>query len=478
MLFSVRKFYNMLKTPHDLFTKLLCNDCKQVISCGPVKIKDNIGFCCGRCLKPECNNMRNTLFEDVAVYLTFPCQYEKFGCKYELKWNKSIDHEKKCIYRNGKLLSCPILPETECSYQGPRHEVLTHCTSSHADLIVNSPYIINPCTTWNVEELKKLKNLKKSSFKNIFATAHGFLFKIHFKLFFARDEMSLYVSLLGDLKLAIQFEFHVEVKHRDPTKGHLIFVKQVTDRNGGFGKKYAISTQLNSKVCINIKRNKTKCLNCKKEFSNIKNNELTNCCEKMNLVRNEIFEATRMLQRCSSSIYGCKYIDIPSNIDKHDNYFCKYSKDVDCKECKFVPFNEKKKPIEHMKENHFKNRYFGYSFEILGIFFLFKAEEALLISEKGNFFFHWRLRPSIDVLNILLDIVLTQPKISFSIICITNILTSDEKNLKIKIKLNCLTAREQHIGYLLYSKDHWELDFQLPSYILDKNCYYLSLEVE
>lgn len=431
----------MLQMPETLLTKLQCGDCKHIISCGPVYTKKDNQNSCGRCLQPE--NLRkqlprNLLYEDIAAYLNFPCKYFDFGCKVELKWNESVEHEKKCVFRRGELFSCPLIQK--CSYKGLRDEIVIHCSVSHPTLIVKHPFQVLSYSTWIVEEMKNLRN---SSFKNMFIIAHGCLFKIHFKLSFTTDNILLYVSYIGDLKLAAFFEFHVEVKNQIYFKKNLIFVKQVVDENEEFNEQLALTMKMNDQFSISIERNNTKCLNCHKEFLEISLKNFELCCDKWSFVRNEKSNPDRELQRCLFYEKGCTFFDIPLNIKKHECFLCRYSLIQMCDCCEFVPCEEGKSTLEHLEEAHLGERYFGKSININSDkLTLFDRKRELLITENGKVIWEWGTHPHLqmegNLLRFLPEGKIIHHNIFFHVRCFTDIPTYEEDKLKFKIKLKFL----------------------------------------
>ncbi|XP_066143798.1 uncharacterized protein [Euwallacea fornicatus] len=87
------------------FNQLKCSLCAKYLSVPPIFICTNNLFVCGRCDIPKTQFfVRDLLFENTAVNLSFPCSSD--GCLQKLKWGHVTEHELYCQYRDIKCCIC------------------------------------------------------------------------------------------------------------------------------------------------------------------------------------------------------------------------------------------------------------------------------------------------------------------------------------------------------------------------------------
>ncbi|KAK4873612.1 hypothetical protein RN001_012972 [Aquatica leii] len=92
--------------PDKIATTLICNYCHGYLSCGPIKIRQEM-YACGHCVTNGGDEViLPRIFENFLTNFVFPCKYYKEGCKKTVQFNDTQKHESKCSYRK---ISCPKL---------------------------------------------------------------------------------------------------------------------------------------------------------------------------------------------------------------------------------------------------------------------------------------------------------------------------------------------------------------------------------
>ncbi|XP_031359099.1 uncharacterized protein LOC116182697 [Photinus pyralis] len=94
----------------------------------------NGNFICGRCHETEPNAVSQLCYERMMSNFTFPCRYDKEGCTDRLRFNSSLEHERKCQYRP---IVCPSVLKKACTQSIPACQLYTHFIEAHKDLISN-----------------------------------------------------------------------------------------------------------------------------------------------------------------------------------------------------------------------------------------------------------------------------------------------------------------------------------------------------
>ncbi|XP_044259937.1 uncharacterized protein LOC123008254 [Tribolium madens] len=117
----------------DTLSKLKCDVCKKHLSHFPICISIDKKNICGRCSKSQESLTKNEVYEDLAQFVQFPCQYKKEGCN-ETAFPKDIPiHEERCVFR---VIKCPTKHFTSCNWEGALPTALAHCQNKHNDLIL------------------------------------------------------------------------------------------------------------------------------------------------------------------------------------------------------------------------------------------------------------------------------------------------------------------------------------------------------
>ncbi|KAJ8948899.1 hypothetical protein NQ314_008333 [Rhamnusium bicolor] len=95
-----------LALPKDAINYNKCSLCQKLLSVPPIMTasSEKNQYVCGRCKDVKCETYtRNTLFENIARYLSFPCTYE--NCTEIIPWGLVELHEEECTHRK---IRCPI----------------------------------------------------------------------------------------------------------------------------------------------------------------------------------------------------------------------------------------------------------------------------------------------------------------------------------------------------------------------------------
>ncbi|EFA00429.2 uncharacterized protein LOC663065 isoform X1 [Tribolium castaneum] len=125
---------------------LKCFFCDKFLSVPPI-YNHEFESICGRCKfvnKSEDSKWtRQTLYEDVARFMIFPCSNSTYGCKAQLKWGDVEEHENTCLY---KKLNCPfacndIFHVEKCRWMGSGPGLNEHLEFCHGDVIKKLPEI-------------------------------------------------------------------------------------------------------------------------------------------------------------------------------------------------------------------------------------------------------------------------------------------------------------------------------------------------
>lgn len=124
---------------------LLCSVCNKPLNVPPIIYNETLGYACGRCNTKNSgisSLIRQSLYEELIKFITFPCANEKIGCEIMLKHDEVDLHEKTCKYR---IISCPIsckLLEINnvCPWIGTSDCLQEHL-KTHKDLFLDPPHI-------------------------------------------------------------------------------------------------------------------------------------------------------------------------------------------------------------------------------------------------------------------------------------------------------------------------------------------------
>lgn len=107
------------------FDHLICNDC--------------IVFCqksvCILCSEPL--QYRNTVFNNIAEKLKFPCKYQKDGCTIYDCLSKISIHESSCPCIKKQLQYCFLRDQMACNWLGPYPTLSNHLSLFHLDQFVS-----------------------------------------------------------------------------------------------------------------------------------------------------------------------------------------------------------------------------------------------------------------------------------------------------------------------------------------------------
>lgn len=124
---------SILSLPENVFEKMMCVECNNLLSIYPVFLKRNAGGAyCGRCKPKDVSNMhRDEAYEIMAQFLLFPCMYKGNGCTKNLSPSHLEQHEPCCDF---KKFICPI---AKCDWEGPRNCMFAHFGEKHETLVVD-----------------------------------------------------------------------------------------------------------------------------------------------------------------------------------------------------------------------------------------------------------------------------------------------------------------------------------------------------
>nr|XP_015838988.1 PREDICTED: uncharacterized protein LOC100141711 [Tribolium castaneum] len=135
----------------ETLSKLKCDDCKNHLSHFPIYVSNDKKNICGRCSKTQENLTRNEVYEGLAQFIQFPCQYKNKGCG-EIFFPKDIPtHEERCVFR---IIECPTKHFTSCDWTGALPTVLVHCQNKHNELILkNGAFELDLAKSYKSEKL-------------------------------------------------------------------------------------------------------------------------------------------------------------------------------------------------------------------------------------------------------------------------------------------------------------------------------------
>ncbi|CAH0546010.1 unnamed protein product [Brassicogethes aeneus] len=118
----------------DDIADLICKSCKLYLSIAPIVISKSFnGPVCGRCknkLNPEDYTVAD-FYEALVKTKSFPCRFQKSGCKVVTKWGYVSQHENSCRYTE---ISCPIW---NCKWRNKSMSFNEHIKKDHDKLIQN-----------------------------------------------------------------------------------------------------------------------------------------------------------------------------------------------------------------------------------------------------------------------------------------------------------------------------------------------------
>ncbi|CAH0559234.1 unnamed protein product [Brassicogethes aeneus] len=90
--------------PVDILKNLKCSLCGGYLCFIPLAIDNNEKVVCGKCYKTLIKEeqgfyIRQRALESVLGQYTFPCRYQKDGCKHVFKFNDDDGHEESCSFK-------------------------------------------------------------------------------------------------------------------------------------------------------------------------------------------------------------------------------------------------------------------------------------------------------------------------------------------------------------------------------------------
>lgn len=121
---------------------LKCSNCNKPVSVDPVYNHNGVESVCGRCINILENNggwERQTVYENIAYHLLFPCAFEIFGCPVKLQWNNVDSHERSCTFQK---ISCPLSHNffmNKCFWIDKYENLSNHIRKKHKNMITTLP---------------------------------------------------------------------------------------------------------------------------------------------------------------------------------------------------------------------------------------------------------------------------------------------------------------------------------------------------
>ncbi|KAF5285554.1 hypothetical protein FQR65_LT13188 [Abscondita terminalis] len=110
-----------------------CYLCNGYLSNGPIRVLPNGHCICGRCTPVDKDTQVYRVFalEAVLSKAIFPCSNKKVGCKASIHFNRTSEHESKCIFYP---VACPF-KDSCCTWQGSGVELYNHLLEYHTDVL-------------------------------------------------------------------------------------------------------------------------------------------------------------------------------------------------------------------------------------------------------------------------------------------------------------------------------------------------------
>lgn len=304
-----------MEIPENILQKLKCEECGGYLSSSPVMLKNNGNNICGHCAPSFENDdeklIRNTVYEDVATLILFPCAYKEDGCNEKLPIGKMHDHEMGCRYQKH---CCPMFPINDCAWMGKLNQLKHHYEQNHEDLMITQhPYEFVVDISRNYENY-------------YLVVVFNLLFLLQIKCNKAAAKLWYCVRFIGDPKFAKNFTFELNIGcsdskifKRKPVESFetvLLSQSKVLEIDINI-LIHVISSYFAEHIngLMNIRINNENCLRCFK--SNLdqlafldKDGYICKYCE-------ELFS-------CRYANLGCSYKNKLINLAKHEHLFCHY----------------------------------------------------------------------------------------------------------------------------------------------------------
>lgn len=120
----------------NILENLRCYVCSGYLSSSPIRVLPNGSCICGRCLPVDKSTATCRIFalEAILNNVVFPCPNRVSGCKALIHFNRTIEHESKCIYYTSR---CPI-NDGHCAWEGSGAEISEHFLKHHNYLLQSS----------------------------------------------------------------------------------------------------------------------------------------------------------------------------------------------------------------------------------------------------------------------------------------------------------------------------------------------------
>ncbi|KAK9877184.1 hypothetical protein WA026_016933 [Henosepilachna vigintioctopunctata] len=216
----------IILNPNEENKEYRCDVCYKYLSIAPILFSDKIGSVCGRCYNDEDLDVRsaeeNSIFhvqkayENIAVYIIFPCIYHSLGCDKQLRWNEVQDHEEICEYKSN---ICPLsYPEFNakneykleniCEWKGMNRDLIHHIRNSHSNCIANSN---------ELAILSSDQDLRNDNFNKILFFEVNGIFTIAV-LYYFKDFECYYCNVLIDSSFKECELFYYDLEIFDITK--------------------------------------------------------------------------------------------------------------------------------------------------------------------------------------------------------------------------------------------------------------------
>lgn len=192
----------------DIIDSLCCSFCNKYLSCPPILSDINGKNVCGRCsqvFKPDGHYIRNTIYENLASLVLFPCKNRSSGCPAKLTMKTCKLHESKCKYTT---LSCPTqMVDGNCLWIGGYDNIEEHFKANHPELIITLPFCTKPDINLSYQSVYLFKLVE-------------FLFLMQVKCNSHAGRFWHNVLYMGQAEIANLFEFTITIR-----KGKCCFIK-------------------------------------------------------------------------------------------------------------------------------------------------------------------------------------------------------------------------------------------------------------
>lgn len=128
----------MAEEPKVNFNHPKCSRCRHYLSFSPIR-SDIHGNYCARCSPKSPNAIFNNIYVEACQAHTFPCTYEKHGCREQYKFGDAIkNHEQVCPFGP---VRCSQWFDATCRWKGMKTNVIRHVKEDHEDLLVDEPRV-------------------------------------------------------------------------------------------------------------------------------------------------------------------------------------------------------------------------------------------------------------------------------------------------------------------------------------------------